>query len=113
MTLDEVDEADLPSLYRLSSAVAVLSHSEGFGLPVLEALACGTPVLVPAAGAQAEVAGAAGIEVDARSPGSVADGLERALAERVERRRRGVERARAFGWDAAAEKVEALWRELA
>jgi glycosyltransferase involved in cell wall biosynthesis len=110
--LDEVAEADLPSFYRLASAVAVLSTSEGFGRPVLEALACGTPVLVPRASAQAEVAGEAGIAVDARSPGAVADGLELALDERAALARRGVERARAFTWDAAAARVEALWQEL-
>src|SRR5262245_1145136 len=63
-TIDEIAEADLPSLLRLASVVPVLSRSEGFGMPVLEALACGTPVVVPRASAQAEVAGPAGIEVD-------------------------------------------------
>ena len=92
--LDEVAEQDLPSLYRLARAVPALSRSEGFGLTVLEAMACGTPVLVPRAGAQAEVAGEAGIVVDPRSPASVADGLERALSARAELRRAGVERAR-------------------
>jgi glycosyltransferase involved in cell wall biosynthesis len=113
MTVDEIAEADLPSVYRLARAVPVLSRSEGFGLPVLEALACGTPALVPRASAQAEVAGDAGVVVDARSPSSVADGLELALAERARFARAGLERARALTWDAAAAKVEALWGELA
>jgi alpha-1,3-rhamnosyl/mannosyltransferase len=113
MMLDEVAEADLPSLYRMARAVPVLSHSEGFALPVLEALASGTPVVVPRASVQAEVAGSAGIEVDARSPASVAAGLERALLERGELRAAGVAHARAFTWEATAERVEGLWQELA
>ena len=113
VVLDEVAEEDWPSLLRLATAVAVLSHSEGFGLPVLEALASGTPALVPPDSAQAEVAGTAGIVVDPARPEAVADGLARAVAEREARRAAGVGRARVFTWDATAEKVEALWQELA
>jgi len=112
-TLDAVDEDDLPGLLRLASVVPVLSRSEGFGLSVLEALACGTPVLVPPDSAQAEVAGDAGIEVDPRDAASVADGLLRAVAERERMRFVLPERARRFPWAECARRVEELWRELA
>ncbi len=112
-TLDEIAEADLPSLLRLASVVPVLSRSEGFGLSVLEALASGTPVIVPSGSAQAEVAGAVGIQVDAGNPVSVAEGLERALAERESLRGRLAERAREFTWDRCAEQVESIWEEIA
>ena len=89
-----------------------MSHSEGFGLPVLEALACGTPVVVPRSSAQAEVAGERGIVVDPADAGSVASGLERALAERETLRYQLADRARELSWSHAAERVETLWKEL-
>jgi alpha-1,3-rhamnosyl/mannosyltransferase len=112
-TPGEIADEDLPSLYRLASVVPVLSLSEGFGLPVLEAMACGTPVLVPNDSAQAEVAGPLGIRVDASDPDSVADGLERALAERESLRPKLPERARELTWDRCAAQVEAIWDEIA
>ena len=112
-TVGQVEEADLPSLLRLASVVPVLSRSEGFGFPALEALACGTPALVARSTAQAEVAGSLGIEVDPGDAKSVADGLARALDEREELRHALPDRARELTWDAAAERVEALWEELA
>lgn len=108
-----VDEADLPALYRLAAVVPCLSRSEGFGLPVLEALACGTPVVVPRGSAQAEVAGTEGILVDAGDAGSVAEGLTRAVRERETLRYRLAERARELTWSRTAERIEALWEELA
>ncbi len=112
-TIGEVEDGDLPALYRLASAVVVLSRSEGFAFPVLEGLACGVPVLVPGGSAQDELAGAAGIVVDPARPPSVAAGIERALEERGRLRALGIERARGFTWEAAAARIEALWLELA
>jgi alpha-1,3-rhamnosyl/mannosyltransferase len=112
-TIDDIADADLPSVLRLASAVPVLSLSEGFGLPVLEALACATPVVVPRESAQAEVAGEAGLLVDPGDPASVADGLARALEERESLRPKLVARARELSWDRCAAQVESIWKEIA
>jgi glycosyltransferase involved in cell wall biosynthesis len=112
-TLEEIEEQDLPALYRLAALVPVLSASEGFAFPVAEALACGTSVLVPPGSAQVEVAAEAGIGVDPASPQAIAAGIERALAERDSRREARVARGAAFPWSRAAELVERLWQELA
>jgi glycosyltransferase involved in cell wall biosynthesis len=112
-TIDEIAEADLPSVLRLASLVPVLSKSEGFGLPVLEAMASATPVLVPRSSAQSEVAGGAGIEVDPADASSVADGIARALAEREVLRPVLAARAKEFTWDRCAETVESIWEEIA
>jgi glycosyltransferase involved in cell wall biosynthesis len=112
-TPGEIPEEDLPGLLRLASVVPILSMSEGFGLPALEALACGTPVVVTADSAQAEVAGSSGIQVDPADPDSVADGLERAVRTREELRYSLPERAAAFTWDRTAQTIENIWERLA
>jgi glycosyltransferase involved in cell wall biosynthesis len=108
-----IEERDLPSLLRLASAVPVLSKSEGFSFPVLEALASATPVIVARDSAQAELAGEVGIQVDPDDPSSVADGLVRAVEERELLRPLSSARASAFSWARCAGQLEQLWRELA
>lgn len=112
-TPGRIAEEHLPSLLRLASVVPVLARSEGFAFPVLEALACGTPVLVPHNSAQSELAGSAGIVVDPDAASSVADGFVRALAERESQRAERVARAAEFTWPRCAERVAAIWKAIA
>lgn len=104
-----IADADLPGVLRLASVVAVLSLSEGFAFPVLEAHACGTPTLVSTGSAQAELAGERGFAVDPADPTSVADGLARALREREALRYELAETAAPYTWARCAEAVEELW----
>jgi glycosyltransferase involved in cell wall biosynthesis len=108
-----LDDGELATLYRGARCLVFPSLYEGFGLPVLEAMACGTPVVTTRGGATEEVAGGAAVLVDALDPEAIAAGIVEAGARRDELRPLGIERARAFTWARAADLVEGLWRELA
>jgi glycosyltransferase involved in cell wall biosynthesis len=109
--LGEVDDAELARLYRGATCVAYPSLYEGFGIPVLEAMACGVPVVTARGTAMEEVADGAAVLVDARDPAEIAAGIERAAAERDTLVPRGLERARAFRWDAVAAATVEVYRE--
>jgi alpha-1,3-rhamnosyl/mannosyltransferase len=111
--LGEVSDAELARLYRGARCVAYPSLYEGFGIPVLEAMACGVPVVTTRGTAMEEVADGAAVLVDAHDPAEIAAGIERAAAEREQLIRRGLERARAFRWDAVADATVAVYREAA
>lgn len=107
-----VPEESLPSLIRMASVVPVLSRSEGFAFPVLEAMACGVPALVPKDSAQAELGGEGSIAVDAEDPEDVARGFEEVLEQRESLRWTAIDRAAPFTWERCAERVAGLWRDL-
>jgi glycosyltransferase involved in cell wall biosynthesis len=93
--------------------VAYVSLYEGFGLPVLEAMACGTPVVAARTGALEEVSGDAAVLVDPLDPDAIAGGLKEALDRREDLRERGLERARAFDWHDVARETVTVYREAA
>jgi glycosyltransferase involved in cell wall biosynthesis len=109
-----VPDAELPALYRGADLFAYPSLYEGFGLPVLEAMRCGTPVLTSDRSSLPEVAGDAAVYVDPTDVGSIREGLTRALTDADMRRRlsaAGLERARGFSWArCAAETLDLLER---
>jgi glycosyltransferase involved in cell wall biosynthesis len=103
--LGYVPDDDLPALYSAAEAFVYPSLFEGFGLPVVEAMACGVPVVVSTAPALREVAAAAARFVDPLSVESIAEGLDAVLSSPAERARlssAGLERARSFTWEATA-----------
>jgi glycosyltransferase involved in cell wall biosynthesis len=103
--LGRPDDAELAALLRGARCLAYPSLWEGFGIPVLEAMLCGTPVVTSAASAMEEVAGGAAELVDPYDVASIAAGIERALARRQELRAAGLARAAAFSWPATAGAV--------
>jgi glycosyltransferase involved in cell wall biosynthesis len=111
--LGRLPDEQVAELYRGALCLAYPSLYEGFGIPVLEAMLCGAPVVTSAGGATEEVADGAAELVDPFDPASIAAGIERAISRREELRARGLERARTFTWAAAAETTAAVYRELA
>ena len=112
---DDVDDDELALFYSAADLLVQPSKMEGFGFPVLEAMACGTPVISSNAGSLPEVAGDAAVMV---RPDDIA-GLAEAMANVLDNRElrdelavRGLERGRLFSWDSTATATEAVYREM-
>lgn len=114
--LGYVPRPRLAALYRNAACLVLPSLYEGFGLPVVEAMASGTPVVASQVGAIPEVAGDAAVLVPPRDPVALAEGVRCALARRDELVRMGLERASSFTWEALARRTlqvyQDVWEEL-
>lgn len=110
-----VPDAELPALYRGAEAFVFPSLHEGFGLPVVEAMACGTPVLSSDAGAIPEVVGDAALLVDPADPAAIEDGLAKILIDHALRGaliERGLIRAKAFSWQKITEEICGIYEAI-
>ncbi len=110
-----VEEEDLPALYTACDLFAYPSHYEGFGLPPLEAMACGTPVLAARNSSMPEVLGDAAVWVSAEDEDEIADGMVRALTDEDLRQssiEAGMRRAREFTWERGARQLLDVYRRV-
>ena len=96
--LGHVADDELPSLYRGAAVFAYPSRFEGFGMPVIEAMACGVPCVVSSHESLDEACGDAAVRADPESPEAFADGIRRALADRDQLVARGLAHSQRFSW---------------
>jgi len=112
---DFVDDEDLPFLYSGAEMFLYPSLYEGFGLPVLEAMACGTPVVTSNLSSLPEVTGEAGLLIDPLNVEEIVLAMEKLSRDRKtldELQKRGLERAKLFSWERAAKETMELYKEM-
>jgi len=110
-----IDPGDLPRWYASASVFVYPSLYEGFGLPALEAMACGTPVIVSDASSLPEGVGDAGVRVDPRRPDELAEALAEVLQSKAKREHMaaaGLARAASFTWDRAAQQITRIYQQV-
>lgn len=115
LQLEHVSGQELLALYSAAHAFLFPSFYEGFGLPALEAMACGTPVVTANVGAPDEIGGDAAVKVDPHDRTSIAEGLRSLFDDDdfwAERRKAGLERAAEFTWARCARQTHEVYRKM-
>ena len=113
LRLGYVPDVEIARLYRGASVLVLPSLFEGFGMPVVEAMACGTPVVASAHPSLDEACGDAAVRVDPLDPEAIADGIRDALARREELVTRGLVHAARFSWQGTGATILAALEERA
>jgi glycosyltransferase involved in cell wall biosynthesis len=109
-----IPDEDLPTFYSAAACFVYPSLFEGFGLPVLEAMACGTPVVVSNRAALPELVGEAGVLVDPENVNALAQAMTRVVTDRAaaaDLRRSGLARSRQFSWEETAQRTVRVYRD--
>jgi glycosyltransferase involved in cell wall biosynthesis len=115
LLIDNVPDADLPHFYGVARLFAFPSREEGFGFPVLEAMACGTPVVCAAAASLPELAGDGALLVAPDDCGGLLKAMEDLLTRpelRAQQRARGLQQAATYTWQRTAEKTYQVYQQL-
>ena len=110
-----VPDATLAALYRLATVFVFPSLYEGFGLPPLEAMACGTPVITSNVSSLPEVVGDAALLIDPMNASAIADAMARVMSDeslRADLVRRGLERVKTFSWERSARRTHEVYAEV-
>lgn len=112
---DDIEDHQLPALYNAAEVLVLPAFYEGFGLPVLEAMACGTPVIASNISSLPEVLGDAGLLIDPYQPDTLTAALMRVLTDstlRVRMRQQGIVRAHDFTWERSAQIALSVYQRV-
>jgi glycosyltransferase involved in cell wall biosynthesis len=113
--IDSPNDDDLVVLYNAAAVLVLPSYYEGFGLTVLEAMACGAPTIISDRGSLPEIAGGASLMIDPDDPVELADSLDRILHDgelQQQLRHQGFDRVKEFSWERCVREVVAVYHRV-